>query len=334
MEPHFALSRERATEDLDDERAAEAAVKADQQTEAVRAEQDALRSQQTPEQQQQPPAEQETAEQQQQQQQYAQEGIDPEITEALQKNPKLVAAIHQQQQETAAAVQKYQAEAAQYVQAEVNKMQAGLHQNAELAAATVLSQPEFAGLKPEHLAGAYAALKQSNPARFAEISRQINNAHMLANHFQTVAQAQAQQAQEQRAQQHSQWTKVQDDIFDKIASQRYSPAQLERATKDALPTLREYGFSDAEVTELYRNGPLRDVRAQILLADLVLGRATRQGLKNALANPVPQVQRPGFSERRVRGESDELANAERRFSGTRSAKDAAAVLSARRAARR
>jgi predicted transposase YbfD/YdcC len=333
MEPHFALSRERATEDLADERAAEATAIADQQTEAVRAEQDALRSQQTPEQQTPPVEQQPQPQQQQEQQQYAEQGIDPEITQALQNNPKLLAAIHQQNQQTAAAVQQYEAQVTQLAQTAIQQARQQTAVNGKTAVLSILADfPELSQVPAEHLQTAINMIAKSNPEKAQQIETKFARVRALSEQVARDEQAVQQYAQAQHAKQWQQFAKAHDDYFDH-ANRDVPQEQMKEIRAEAVNMLRESGMSDEAIKREYNsNALLRSYQGQQILADAARYRLAKRGVSANLKNPVPTLQRPGtvVSEGRL----TDVAAAERRFSAKHDVRSAAAVLSARRATRR
>lgn len=109
-----------------------------------------------------------------------------------------------------------------------------------------------------------------------------------------------------------------------------------KAAQGATGLLKDLGFSDPELTAMW-NGQhplsLRDHRIQLLLRDGVKYRDAQAAAKKAAARPVPNVQRPGPAASRHADADARVKALDQRLTSTGSAKDAAALLAARRQAR-
>ncbi len=159
---------------------------------------------------------------------------------------------------------------------------------------------------------------------------------MKIDALQRETQAVQQRQSEERQTQWSEFTKRQDELFLEKASEMSDKAVASKLQSAAVDVLKEVGFTDDELGKLW-NGQasvsLRDHRVQLLIRDGVRYREAQQKAKAAVAKPVPQVQRPGVAQGANASREAHIQSLETRLSQTGSAKDAAALLRARRAAR-
>jgi len=110
-----------------------------------------------------------------------------------------------------------------------------------------------------------------------------------------------------------------------------------KAAQGAAGLLRDLGFADAELAEMWhgkRTVSLRDHRIQLLLRDGVKYRDAQAAAKKAAARPVPNVQRPGPAAPRNADADERVKALDQRLTNSGSLRDAAAALAARRAASR
>jgi hypothetical protein len=248
-------------------------------------------------------------------------GLDPEVAQALQ-NPKVRQALEAEVAQTITARQ-------QYVEA--------IEQTKDVAAHAVLAHfPELAGLSGHDQALTLKLMATQNPPRFQQAIGELQQVQTL--HNQTL-QFRQQEAQRQAAEYKTNWSKY--EKAEDAAFERAAPEMADRETTRkngdiAVATLRNVGFSDQDLARAW-NGEvsisMRDHRAQLL----ILKAAKYDEAQRATAHPVrnvPQVQRPGVAT--LRGERDDvrLADLSNRLERTGSPKDAAALLIAKRAARR
>jgi hypothetical protein len=248
---------------------------------------------------------------------------DDEVAAAL-RNPKVLAAV----QETA---QYYAATAEQARQAYA----AGLAQNAAAAAYSLVgSFDELAGVPPDQIGVAISVLQKSNPARAAEITAHINQVRTLVNEHQKHQAAVQQQQQAQARQQFDVAARNADAEFDAYAKSQVTDAQLDEIKHEALSYLRDLGMTEEQVRWEYSNGSLRSYAAQRLVFDAVRYRRAMRGIEQKVARPVPVVQRPGSPLARAPDSEIQHKQLSDRLNKTGSVKDAAALLIARRNARR
>jgi hypothetical protein len=151
-----------------------------------------------------------------------------------------------------------------------------------------------------------AALRQSNPQRYAQYEHAlrafVTNATKVQQLGQVRQQRQAQLAQHQHAQ-HQQAQQAfiaqQDAIFEqelpKVLPQYATPkarAELQRA---AVNTLRGAGLNDQQIAEAWHNGPLRTAAGQVLLARAAAWEIAQTRARSVRQAPLPPVQRPGVA---------------------------------------
>ena len=245
-------------------------------------------------------------------------GVDPDISRALQENPKLAQALAQE-------VQQVEQVKAQFAE--------GINEAGRIAMASLLSNfPELASLNAAQLPGAMDLIRQQNPQRHAQIQAHARQVQQLID----AAQAQkAQQAQIQQRQM-AQYFDAEDAKFEQWAAKPENSQRVSHVKAEAIKLFEsEYGISKSELAQLYNTQPLmRSAVGQQIVADALSFRAA---MRSATANParnVPPVQRPGVARSAPSGDNSAVRAAEDRFSRSGSPKDAARLLLARRAANR
>jgi hypothetical protein len=260
-------------------------------------------------------------EQQQQEQPQSAEG-DP-VRRAL-EDPRVLSAVMEQRQRDLAEGQRA-----------IDNAYTAVQQSAAMARAAIFSRhPEIANLAPDQLQVALNVLAQSNPEKYNAIRADYEAAQGL---LQTAAQAQAQRQQvdaQHAAAQFQAWSKAQDDAFDAELGKQ-PPERQAAIRQEARAMLKDYGLSDQDVAFLWQNDiAFRSHAGQRILADAAafrLQQKTAQSIK-PVPPTLPRVQRPGSSATRMeRGEDVDLRNLNSRLNTSHSAKDAAALLAARRA---
>jgi hypothetical protein len=243
---------------------------------------------------------------------HPQDGIDPEIAQAL-SNPKIRAAL--------------EAEVNAAEQARMQFSQATL-QASRMAAAALLSQhPELASLSAQELPHAISAIEKVNPAKATEIKSQLNHAKSLYDsHLATEAQRAAIQQQQLKA-----WVAQEDQKFSQ-ATAHESPEQMQKIAAAAVEVAESYGVSKQELAALWQSQPLmRSAAFQQIMADAARYHIARKEVANKVARPVPPVQRPGTGQLRT-GDDYGVTSAIKSFNANPSPQNAAALLMARRAA--
>jgi hypothetical protein len=155
-------------------------------------------------------------------------------------------------------------------------------------------------------------------------------------------------AQETQAVQHRQAQEVsqrwqefagkQDQLMTEQVPELADPERAPKLRESAINVLRDRGFTDTELTELYegkRGVSLRDHRIQLLVLDAVRWREAQAKAKAATTRPVPPVQRPGASQPRSSAADAEIQALKTKLDKSGSLRDAAALRAAQsRAARR
>jgi hypothetical protein len=311
---------DRAAEDLAQNRMTEAAIAEVERDLQLANEIDAARGLQPQPEAQQPEAWQPEAQQQQtEQQQAGDNGLDPEVAAAL-RNPKILSVL---QQEHSAGVAK--------VDTAINYAAQWAQTNAEVAAAAILSRPELRGIPAGQLPGALAALAKANPEAAQQIQSQINQVQIL-----TQQAAEARTVQQQRAAiQFQAYGAAQDDAFEK--SLAAEPPETVRAIKEtAMQMMREAGLTDQQLAHEWNNNALlRSAQGQSLLADAARWRMMKSGIANKAApKQIPAVVRPGTSVDRPDAAGRADFAVENKYSGNLNPKQAAELLTARRARNR
>src|SRR5262249_24319598 len=253
------------------------------------------------------------------------DGVDPEIVEALQKSPKLRAALEQEaarvQQVNQAAEQARQ----QYVQAVQQAHNVALN-------FTIGQFPELRGLTVEQIPAALKVLEQSNPQRYTQVVTHLA-------HLDTVAKANAQvQAQQQGQVQANvqRWGREQDAQMDAWLAKAEKPETV-RQVKESLPRILKdlYGIEPTALSQALQSTPaLRSFEFQRLLYDATRFHLAQNGISEKQYTPVPPVQRPGVSQPTASRSDAEVSAARARFEkNPDDLKAAADFILAKRAAR-
>ena len=245
-----------------------------------------------------------------------QQGIDPEIAQAI-ANPKIRAALE-------AEISQVETARGQYAQAAL--------QAAQLAgAATFAAFPELANLSAGELPTAIRLIAARDPARAQAIEQHVQRTQAL---YQASQQAAAQQ-QQIAAQRMASWAQNEDQRFEQSIA-RENPETVRAVRENVVSVLEtEYGIDKNELKQLWDSQPLlRTAAAQRLLFDVTRMKLAERDVANKRHNPIPQVQRPGTSQPKVSHSDGEIAAALKLFNSDPNPKNAAALLVARRNARR
>jgi hypothetical protein len=152
---------------------------------------------------------------------------------------------------------------------------------------------------------------------------------------QELGAALARQKQE-NSQRWSNFAQEQDALFFEKASELADKAQAAKIADSAVSVLKDIGFNDQELADLWngrRHVSLRDHRLQLLIRDGVRYREAQAAAKAAAAKTVPQVQRPGAALPRNAEADARISALNNKLEQTGSLKDAAALLMAQRQAR-
>lgn len=143
--------------------------------------------------------------------------------------------------------------------------------------------------------------------------------------------------QQQRAQEQAQWwqnyVKEQDQQFLEIAPEFKDAEKAPKLQAQVRSYLKDVGITDNELQTLWSSNPtFRDARTQKIIWEASQFRAAKEAVKNAPPKPVPPVQRPGTAPAKGERASADLQALETKLERTGSAKDAAALLMAKRKA--
>ncbi len=127
----------------------------------------------------------------------------------------------------------------------------------------------------------------------------------------------------------------QDALFAEHVPEAADPAKNAKMQEVAVAVLKEIGFSDEELGDLWTGRtrlPLRDHRMALLIHDATRYRQAQQKAKDVAAKPVPPVQRPGVSQLRGAALDAKIQALAKQLETSGSLKDAAALIAARRKA--
>jgi hypothetical protein len=152
---------------------------------------------------------------------------------------------------------------------------------------------------------------------------------------QQVAAARVRQAQE-NAMRWTAFARDEDVKFLDKAPEFSDLKVLADATQHAKDLLKELGFTEAELGQLWHGQAgvsLRDHRMQLLLRDGVKYREALEKAKAAQQRSVPHVQRPGPAPARNADADDKVRSLDERLTTSGTLKDAAALIVAQRRAR-
>jgi hypothetical protein len=152
---------------------------------------------------------------------------------------------------------------------------------------------------------------------------------------QQLSEAQGRQFLE-NLQQFSDFAKRQDELFIEKVPDMVDKAKAAALRDAAAAVLKDHGFSDAELGQMWQGQSqlsLRDHRLQLVIHDAIQWRDAQQKAKAAATRTFPPVQRPGVSQPRGAARDAQIQNLTKRLETSGSLKDAAALLRARRAAR-
>jgi hypothetical protein len=251
---------------------------------------------------------------QQQPQQPVDDGIDPEIAQAL-ASPKIRAAIEAELAQTTAQREEYATAAKQAV---------------TLAMAGVVANfPELGNIPLPHLQSAIQTIAATNPQRAAAINAALERTQVLMDVSQKAQAAQ----QQVRAKQFEQFARAEDAKFEAAVANE-NPETVRRVKDAAIEVFKEYGVSQDQLRDLWQSEPLmRTAPFQKMVYDLIRFKTAAANVPTKVAaKPLPPVQKPGVS--RPADNSENIDAALRRFNANPSPKNAADVLLARRANRR
>jgi hypothetical protein len=169
-------------------------------------------------------------------------------------------------------------------------------------------------------------LAVEDPVRYLKWDAQQKKIAAVA---QQMDAAQKRQAHEYE-QMWSDFAQKQDEILTERVPELKDKARASKVAESAKATLKDVGFTDQELSDLYHGKlslSLRDARVQMLVVDAVKYREAKSAVKPA-PKSVPPVQRPGVAQ--PKGPSDAVQALKDKFEKTGGLKEAAALLAARR----
>jgi hypothetical protein len=253
------------------------------------------------------------------------------IARKLQESPELLAAVQQ-----AIANEQYKAVTA------AQQYAGAVAQNAHAAVASLAAFfPELGSLRPDQIEAGIRVVASRDPQRAQEILNHLSRIEPLVRENVRVQQAQQQHTaalyQQWQANQQAQFQQAalqHDQAYDAYANAETSSAAERKAIEaEALQLLRE-GGDDQQIYHAYNtNWAMRSATAQKALFEAARARLARKGAKSKLHRPIPNVQRPGSPLERASDLDYAMRNLEKPGKDL-TAKEAAALVTARRAARR
>ena len=179
-------------------------------------------------------------------------------------------------------------------------------------------------------------LAVSDPIRYTQWD--AAQKRMAAVHQEVMASQERQKAD--KIQKLNDYRAREAELFAEKAPEFHDSVQSKKLMDQAVTVLRDLGFQDQELGELYRGEKdisIHDHRFALLLRDGIKWRdaQAQARLKTAQAKPLPPVQRPGVTRQAVSPAAAEVQQLRAKFEQSRSLKDGAALLQAeRRAAQR
>jgi hypothetical protein len=260
---------------------------------------------------------------------------DIEIQRALEANPRLLEAIRSYDFQTSQKIEAAQNQAFAAAAAHKQQFEAGLANNALLAASVLFHDTPEISASGDPVA-ALRMIQAQNPERARAIAGRIAQVQNLVQQY-TQQEQQNRAAYQQAAQaQFQEYGKRSDDIVDKQSRAELGDAEYQRVRGAAPQVLRDhYGISEADQARLWQSdSTFRSAAGQSLIRDAVRWRLSQQSIKEKVHRVVPTVQPPSSPAARGSEQDYSMRQLEKRLAETGSPKDAAALLLARRNARR
>jgi hypothetical protein len=317
--PDHAIDISRATRDLARQRGFEAEFVEQQGAEALRDEVDSFRAAEHAKQQQQQQPQQAQDVQPQAQtspEQVVPPGVDAEVVDALQKSPKLRAAVEQE-------LGKAEHARRQYAEA--------THVAARAAVESILADwPELVGLNGEQIGAVVQAMSISNPERHQQLTAKLQRAETI---HRMSEQAKSVQAEIMR-QQLAHWSQQQDRQMDQHLANE-SP-EIVKGVKENIGRIARdvYGLDPQQLGVVFANNPiLRSAEFQRVFFDAAKFHLMQSQLTDKKYRDAPPVMRPGTSDNRPSADDARVVKARAEFLRDSNPRSAAAYLLARRAAK-
>ncbi len=196
-------------------------------------------------------------------------------------------------------------------------------------------------------------LAQQQQGEFADIKTQQDIDNLARNDWQRFAMWQAHQmkvqglnqqiqanyqVQQQYTQKWNQFAQNEDNLFAQQATEMSDPVQAKEIASKAVDLLRDTGFSDDDLNQLWSGQAsvsLRDHRMQLIIRDAARYRAAIAGVPaKKAALPASRTLRPGTPQERASDAQVNLDSLTKNLEASGKWKDGAELLLARRAARR
>jgi len=175
-------------------------------------------------------------------------------------------------------------------------------------------------------------LLDTDPLRYMKWDAHQKKIQAVQSQMQAVQQRTA----EELNRKWEEFSTEQDKLFHEKLPDMADPVKAEKITKAAVSYLTNSGFEPEELTKLWHGKAgisLRDARVQLIIAEAVKYREAQEAAKKAKTQTVPPVQRPGVAQPKGASDAAKLKELSAQLTRTGSARDAAALLAARRAGR-
>jgi len=213
---------------------------------------------------------------------------------------------------------------------------ARLHHVSGLAAATQMAEaaffnqfPELAGLEGEQRVQAFAAIAQNDPQRAEQIRASVNG---IANLFQQYSTENGKLTAE-REESFRAYAKAESDRFEEMIKDT-PKAHRTAIEANIVEAIKEYGGDVQAFAKLMQSSEFASATVQRLLWDVGKYREIAKAKASVAARPsVPHVQRPGTAGN-MRSNDTGIAALNAKLNKTGDLKTAAALVAAKRAARR
>jgi hypothetical protein len=196
--------------------------------------------------------------------------------------------------------------------------------------------PELNNLRADQIVAHLSQLAKTNPARFRQAQSLLDNVAKAGNARQIVEQQRTQREQ----QEFQRFSQEQDRAFDKMVAHRnYTPQQKQALGQEAVSYAAELGIDAGTLRHVMMTNPaLRSAAFQKVMHDAIVGRMAAKSVaemrQQQRAANLPPVIKPGSGAPRTTAQSANLQSLSAKLSQTGDAKDAAALLIARRNAAR
>ena len=206
--------------------------------------------------------------------------------------------------------------------------------------------PELANMNGQQVQGALALMQQSNPQRFEQWKQLAGRAQQLVGVYREQQARATRQQQELAAAQLEQYRLAEVKRFEARTANE-NPETMKAIREGAFEMLEaHYGIPQDRMRQL-ASGQLKvdstallhSAEFQMMALDALKYRAAQQSVAKAVSRPIPNVQKPGYSEPGPRPDEGAIANALARLSqpggaeGRTGLRNAAALVAARRGGR-